>query len=439
MKFTEFNLKPELAEGIEGMRFEEATPIQEKAIPIILDNHDLIGCAQTGTGKTAAFIIPVLNKLIGKANGKTRCLIVVPTRELAIQIDQNLEGLSYFTGVTSQSVYGGGESSDFVAQKKSIQEGVDIIIATPGRLKSYLHLNILDLSGIEVLILDEADRMLDMGFIDDIKSIIAKCPKERQTLMFSATMATKIRQLSEQILKQPKQINLAIAKPAENINQQAYMVNEEHKHELLMYILEHTAIKNMIIFVSRKDSADKLFQRIKKEGHAAHVIHSGREQTERKETLRLFKAGKYKIVVATDVLSRGIDIDDLSHVVNYDIPDDPADYVHRIGRTARAGASGAAISFINRKDQFNFYNIEQLIERELEKLKIPTEIGVSPEYNPELPRKKGNNRSGSGKKKKRKSAGHSNQKKSTDKNQSPRKEKPAKPIKKSSKKDESQE
>ena len=439
MKFTEFNLKPELAEGIEGMRFEEATPIQEKAIPIILDNHDLIGCAQTGTGKTAAFIIPVLNKLIGKANGKTRCLIVVPTRELAIQIDQNLEGLSYFTGVTSQSVYGGGESADFVTQKKSIQEGVDIIIATPGRLKSYLHLNILDLSGIEVLILDEADRMLDMGFIDDIKSIIAKCPKERQTLMFSATMATKIRQLSEQILKQPKQINLAIAKPAENINQQAYMVNEEHKHELLMYILEHTAIKNMIIFVSRKDSADKLFQRIKKEGHAAHVIHSGREQTERKETLRLFKAGKYKIVVATDVLSRGIDIDDLSHVVNYDIPDDPADYVHRIGRTARAGASGAAISFINKKDQFNFYNIEQLIERELEKLKIPSEIGESPEYNPELPRKKGSKRPGSGKKKKGKSAGPVNQKKKSDKNQSSKKDRPAKPIKKSAKKDESQE
>ncbi len=416
MKFKDLNLKPELIEGIEGMRFENATPIQEKAIPVILDNHDLIACAQTGTGKTAAFIIPVLNKLIGKADSKTRCLIIVPTRELAIQIDQNLEGLSYYTGVTSQAVYGGGESADFVAQKKSIQQGVEILIATPGRLKSYLHLDILDLSTIETLILDEADRMLDMGFIEDIKAIIQKCPKERQTLMFSATMAARIRDLSEDILNNPKQINLAIAKPAENINQQAYLVNSEHKDALLMFILEHASIKNMIIFVSRKDSADQLYRKIKAHNHSVKVIHSGRDQTERNETMRLFKAGKFKIIVATDILSRGIDIDDLSHVVNYDIPDDPADYVHRIGRTARAGASGAAISFINQKDQFNFYNIEQLIERELEKLHIPSVIGESPEYNPQKPTKKKRNKS---------------RKKpfSSKKKNSPRKGKPAPPKK----------
>lgn len=381
-KFTSFNLKPELLEGIEGMRFDTATPIQEKAIPEILAGNDLIACAQTGTGKTAAFTIPVVDRLMGKGDAKTRCLVIVPTRELAIQIDQTLDGLSYFTGITSQAIYGGSQSGDFDTQKKAIQEGADILIATPGRLKSYLHLNILNLDTIEILVLDEADRMMDMGFIEDIRAIVGRCPKERQTLMFSATMAAKIRKLAHSILKRPKQINLAVDKPAENINQQAYLVHDRHKEALLLYILNHANVKNMIVFTARKDSADQLYQSIKKNNQSVQVIHSGRDQEERKETMRKFKAGQYKIVVATDILSRGIDIDDLSHVVNYDIPDDPADYVHRIGRTARAGSSGAAISFINEKDQFNFYNIEQLIERELEKLLTPQDIGDSPTYDP---------------------------------------------------------
>ncbi|MAX80942.1 MAG: ATP-dependent RNA helicase [Crocinitomicaceae bacterium] len=392
MKFSELNLKQELLESIDAMRFEEATPIQEKAIPAILSGKDLIACAQTGTGKTAAFIIPVLNKLIGKNDSVTRCLIIVPTRELAIQIDQNLDGLSYFTGITSQAIYGGSQSEDFVAQKKSIQKGVDILIATPGRLKSYLHLNILDLSTIEMLVLDEADRMLDMGFISDIRHIISKCPANRQTLMFSATMAANIRKLSETILNKPEQINLAIAKPSEKINQRAIMVHDKNKDALLLDILEKEKIKNLIAFTSRKDSADELYRKLKNKNYSVKVIHSGRDQTERNETMRLFKAGKLQIVVATDILSRGIDIDELSHVVNYDIPDDPADYVHRIGRTARAGASGAAISFINEKDQYYFYNIEQLIEREVPKENTPEEIGESPVYDPNKPRKKKGNR-----------------------------------------------
>ncbi len=382
MKFRELPLADSLLEGIEAMRYEETTPIQEEAIPIIQAGTDLIACAQTGTGKTGAFIIPVVNRMIQTKGKGVRCLILVPTRELAIQIDQNLDGLSYFTGVASQAVYGGNQSDNFVAQKQAIQSGTEILIATPGRLLSYLNLGILSLQDIEVLILDEADRMLDMGFISDIRKIVSKCSTTRQTLLFSATMASGIRKLAQEILENPKQINLAIAKPAEGINQQGFLVHDGNKIQLLKHILTNEHVKNMIVFTSTKEMADKTYRELVSAQIKARAIHSGKDQDERNETLRLFKSGEFVVLIATDILSRGIDIDELSHVVNFDVPDDPADYVHRIGRTARAGSKGAAYTFINESQQPRFYNIELLIERTVDKQNTPESIGESPLYEP---------------------------------------------------------
>lgn len=388
MKFSSFDLSPTLLESIGYMGFDEATPIQENAIPAVLTGKDLIACAQTGTGKTAAYLIPTIEKVSQSEGNHIKCIILCPTRELAAQIDQNLQGIAYFCGVTSQAVYGGNQSEEFTQQKTSIQSGVDILVATPGRLIAHCNLGYVDLSKVECLILDEADRMLDMGFVSDILKINGLLPEKKQTLLFSATMAAGIRKLAVQILHEPQQINLAIAKPAAGINQQAYMALDENKVALLEHILTTQEVKNMIVFASSKLSVDKIHTRLARAGLKVKSIHSGKEQAERNETLRLFKAGEFNVLVATDILSRGIDIDDLSHVVNYDVPDDPADYVHRIGRTARAGKSGAAITFINTKDQFLFYCIEQLIERELEKIPTPEAIGESPEYSPSIKNKK---------------------------------------------------
>ena len=388
MDFNSFNLSSEVLEGIDCMQYASATPIQENAIPVILSGKDMIACAQTGTGKTAAFLIPLIQLMQKKQGSHIKCIILAPTRELVVQIDQNLQGLAYFAGVSSKSVYGGNQSEEFTQQKLSIQNGADIIIATPGRLIAHINLGYVDFSNVEVLVLDEADRMLDMGFVADILKINELLINKKQTLMFSATMATPIRKLAQQILNTPHQLNLAIAKPAEGINQQAYMVKDGNKIAVLEHVLATNEVKNMIVFASSKISVDNIEYRLKKLNYSVRSIHSGKEQGERNETLRLFKAGEFNILVATDILSRGIDIDELSHVVNFDIPDDPADYVHRIGRTARAGKSGAAVAFINEKDQFKFYNIEQLIERELEKLITPVEIGESPEYRPNVKPKK---------------------------------------------------
>lgn len=393
MRFDTLPLKPSVLESIDAMQFETATPIQEQAIPAIQTGKDLLACAQTGTGKTAAFLIPTINKYAQEDHKGIKCLIVVPTRELAVQIDQTVEGLSYFTGVTSIAVYGGNNSDNFSQQKNALKQGSDIVIATPGRLLAHMNLGYVDFSQVDTFILDEADRMLDMGFYSDIIKINKDLPKQKQNLMFSATMATQMRKLAESILDHPTQINLAIAKPAEGINQQAYLVYPENKVDLLTHLVEDLQPKSMIVFASRKVTVDDMYRSLKRKNVQVEKIHSGCEQEEREQILLDFKSGKFNVLVATDILARGIDIDDLSHVVNFDIPDDPADYVHRIGRTARAGSTGAGISFISPGDQYKFANIEKLIEKPVNKNIPPESVGKSFEYDPEAhEKKKKNNR-----------------------------------------------
>lgn len=383
MNFQDFDLSESLKESIASMGFVSATPIQQQAIPLILNHHDLIACAQTGTGKTGAFLIPILNKLIAVEKHYIRSLVLVPTRELAKQIDEQLEGFSYFLPVTSIAVYGGGQGDVWDVQKNALVNGADIVIATPGRMISHMALGYVDLSKVEMLVLDEADKMLDMGFFEDLMKIIQHLPKERQTLMFSATMPSKIRELANKILKQPEQINLAISKPAEKIKQLTYLVADKNKIALLEYLFKEMAVESMIIFTSRKSNVSEIVRALNKLGLKAGGINSDRTQQERESTLQDFKSRRISILVATDILSRGIDIESLSHVVNYDVPRDAEDYVHRVGRTARASADGVAITFINEKDQYLIPKIEKLIERDLEKLIIPESIGISPAYQTE--------------------------------------------------------
>ncbi len=384
MKFSEFNLPEKIIEAIDFMGFQTATKIQEMAIPTIINGKDLIGCAQTGTGKTAAFLIPLLAKINENKSTGVKALVIVPTRELAQQIDEHFEALSYFLDIGSVAVYGGNQPELFNRQKKAIQNGVDVIIATPGRLIAHLNLGYLSLKSVDTLILDEADRMLEMGFIGDILKIIGYLSEKRQNLMFSATMKADIRKLAHQVLHEPEQINIAVSKPAEGLVQQAFMVYENSKPDFLLYLIKNLEITNMVVFVSRKVKVDEVHRHLVKAGIKCEAMHSGKEQDQRNEVIRHFRAGNFKILIATDVMSRGIDIDGISHVVNYDIPDDPADYVHRVGRTARAERTGAAITLINEtKDQLYFYNIEELIEKKLEKNSIPEAVGSSPDYNPE--------------------------------------------------------
>lgn len=394
MGFSKFKLNQSILEGIDAMQYTSPTPVQEQALPIILKNEDLMGFAQTGTGKTAAFLIPILQKFDETKKPGIKCLILVPTRELAQQIEVNLTGLGYFTSVSSQAVYGGNQGDLFSAQKNSLTSGVDVIIATPGRFLQHINLGYVDLKSVEMLVLDEADRMLDMGFVGDILNISKMLNPEKQTLLFSATMDGKIKQLAQKLLRNPKEINLAIAKPAENINQMAFLVYDQYKIQLLEHYLRSQEVKNMIVFASRKIKVDEITRNLSRLGFSVVAMHSDKTQDERNEAMRLFKSGKYSILVATDIVSRGIDIDDLSHVVNFDVPGDAADYVHRIGRTARAGKNGAGITFISPEDQMNFTYIENLIEREVDKFLTPEEIGESPEYDPQANRKpkgRGNN------------------------------------------------
>jgi ATP-dependent RNA helicase RhlE len=383
LNFEDFNLSESLKESIASMGYTQATPIQQQAIPLILQHKDLIACAQTGTGKTGAFLIPVLNKLTQVEQHFIRCLVLVPTRELAKQIDEQLEGFSYFLPVTSIAVYGGGQGDIWDNQKNAMVKGVDVIIATPGRLISHMAMGYVDLTKIEMLVLDEADKMLDMGFFEDIIKIIQTVPKNRQTLMFSATMPPKIRQLANQILNNPEQISLSISKPAEKIEQITYLVGDKHKIALLEYLFKEKEIESMIIFTSRKSNVSEIVRSLNKLGFKAGGINSDRTQQERESILQDFKSRRISILVATDILSRGIDIENLSHVVNYDVPQDAEDYVHRVGRTARASSNGVAITFINEKEQYLIPRIEKLIEKELVKLTLPESIGISPAYNPE--------------------------------------------------------
>ncbi|MEM7370289.1 MAG: DEAD/DEAH box helicase [Bacteroidota bacterium] len=382
MKFIDLPIDPTLVDGIGYMGFEETTPIQEQTIPLILDKQDLIACAQTGTGKTAAYLIPTLHHLSAEESEHTRGLILAPTRELAGQIDQNIEALSYFTGVSSMSVIGGKNSESWERQRFAVTNGADIIVATPGRLITLLALNLVNFDHLEMVILDEADKMLDMGFFEDIMKIISYTPEERQTLMFSATMPRKIRELAKKILKNPQEVNLNLAKPAEGISQSAYMVFDQQKIPLLEHLIKVKEIDSMIIFASSKASVDLIELKLSRLNYDVRAMHSDKSQEERQETLREFKNKKFPIIVGTDVLARGIDIDNLSHVLNFDVPHDAEDYVHRVGRTARASKTGEAITFITPRDQHKFVRIEQLIETDIPKPQVPESLGEAPIYNP---------------------------------------------------------
>ncbi|MFC2090211.1 DEAD/DEAH box helicase [Bacteroidota bacterium] len=381
MNFYDLNLDDDLLDAISYMGFEQATPVQELAIPLILENRDLIACAQTGTGKTAAFVLPVLEKISKTSSKGINTVVIVPTRELALQIDQQIQGFSYFLNVSSIAIYGGGEGKDFANQKVALKQGTDIVIATPGKFLSHLQLGYVDLSTVEHLILDEADRMLDMGFIDDLNKIITFLPKKRQTLMFSATMPNNIRRFAKQILYKPAEISLSIAKPAEGVNQQVYLAYEEQKQKLLNHLLkEREAYTTIIVFTSTKSKVSDIVRGLKNGGLQATGISSNLEQDEREKVVNGFRSRRIRILVATDLMSRGIDVKDINLVVNYDVPQDAEDYVHRVGRTARVDAIGEAITFVCPRDMQRFMRIEKLIERELNKQQPPKEIGDGPQW-----------------------------------------------------------
>jgi len=382
LKFSEFDFSPEIMDGLEAMGFETPSPVQELAIPEIIQNKDMIVCAQTGTGKTAAYLLPMMDKIQKNHIEGFSTLILVPTRELALQIDQQMEGFGYFVSITSLSVYGGGDSSVWDQQKKGLMEGADVVIATPGRMISHLNLGYVNTSKLKHLILDEADRMLDMGFFEDLMQIVGYLPKERQNLMFSATMPPKIRELAESILVEPESINIAISKPAEGVLQAAYMVYEEQKISLINTLLKGKDLKSILIFSSTKSNVKVITKELKRQKFRAAGIQSDLEQKEREDVLREFRNRKHQILVATDIIARGIDIDSIDLVINFNVPNDAEDYVHRVGRTARAESEGVALTFITPKDQNDFKKIEDLIESEVYKIPVPEELGEAPTYNP---------------------------------------------------------
>ena len=376
MKFTELSLNSQILEAIEHMGFVNATPIQELAIPKILENKDLIACAQTGTGKTAAFILPILDKITNKEDNSINTLIIVPTRELAIQIEQEIQGLAYFVSVGSKTIYGGGSGKDWDSQREALEEGTDIIVATPGKLLSHIAQGYVDFSKLKHLVLDEADKMLDMGFSDDLVRIISELPTDRQTLMFSATMPSKIRDLAKRILKNPEEITLSISKPAAGVKQSVYLTFDNQKIPLIKEILiareDYTSI---IIFTSSKSRVSEIVQGLRKNGIKSQGVSSNLNQEEREEILRGFRSKRIRILVATDVMSRGIDIKEINLVINFDTPFDAEDYVHRVGRTARANTKGEAITLVNEKDMRKLAEIQRLIEAEIEQVPLPESVG----------------------------------------------------------------
>jgi superfamily II DNA/RNA helicase len=360
--FDELDLNPELMESIDYMGFRETTPIQEKAIPVILSGSDLIGCAQTGTGKTAAFLLPIMNFILESRPSHTHTLILVPTRELALQIDQHIQGLAYTLNITSLAVYGGGDGSGWDQEKAALSKGADIIVATPGRLISHLNQGYVKFNLIEVLVLDEADRMLDIGFYDDIMHIISYLPKKRQTLMFSATMPPKIRSLSKHIMKNPVEIALEMSKPADGVIQAVYKLGDNQKLPLIKSLVaDNPDYHSILIFSSTKKKVNEIVRGLRSRDFLVEGISSDLEQKEREEMLMRFKSRKTRVLVATDVLSRGIDIKDIDLVINFDTPSDAEDYVHRVGRTARAETTGAAITLVNKMDIQKMQRIEKLI------------------------------------------------------------------------------
>jgi superfamily II DNA/RNA helicase len=383
MKFSELGLSTEILSALDYMGFETATPVQEMAIPHILQDKDILACAQTGTGKTAAFILPILNKLVGKEDSSINTLIVVPTRELAIQIDKEIQGLAYFVSVGSMAIYGGGDGANFNEQKAALVDGRDIIVATPGKLISHLNLGYVNFDKVQHLILDEADKMLDMGFQDDLNKIFSYLPKKRQNLFFSATMAPRMQQLAQRMLHEPIEIKLSISKPAAGITQSVCLVYDNQKDPMLKYVLEQRKeYQSIILFTSSKDKVYQITQFLKKSGFHAKGISSNLDQDEREEVLRRFRSKRIPILVATDVLSRGIDIKDINLVINYDCPMDAEDYVHRVGRTARANTKGEAVTLVNQKDMKRLASIEKLIEKEITRMPLPEELGAGPVYDP---------------------------------------------------------
>jgi len=375
MIFNELDLIPELLESIEYMGFTETTPVQEKALPAIMAGKDLIACAQTGTGKTAAYLLPVLNEIFTKKPDHTHTLILVPTRELAIQIDQQIIGLAYTLGITSIAVYGGGDGSGWEQEKIALSGGADIIVATPGRLISHLNQGYVRFDQIEVLVLDEADRMLDIGFYEDIMHIISCLPEKRQTLMFSATMPAKIRAMSKRIMKKPVEIALEISKPADGVKQIVYHLQDDQKVPLINKLLsDNPDHHSILIFSSTKKKVNEIVRGLRSGNYLVEGISSDLDQKERERMLIRFSTRKSRVLVATDVLSRGIDIKDINMVINYDAPSDAEDYVHRVGRTARAEKTGVAVTLINKADLIKMQRIEKLIGQKINLVSLPDSL-----------------------------------------------------------------
>lgn len=373
MTFDQLLYNDSVLDGLDAMNFRECTPIQEKAIPIALEGHDLLAVAQTGTGKTAAYLLPVIDLLAdgGYPDDAVNCIVMAPTRELAMQIDQQMQGFAYFMPVTSTAIYGGTDGKTFDKQKQGLVKGADVVIATPGRLIAHLNMGYVDLSEVSFFILDEADRMLDMGFFDDIMQIYSALPEDCQTLMFSATMPPKIKKLAAKILKNPKEVKIAVSKPADNIDQSVYFVNEARKTDLLAHVFSEIPPKRVIVFSSSKQKIKELTREMRKRKFNVAEMHSDLDQDVREQTMLDFKANRIDVLMATDIVARGIDIDDISLVVNFDVPRDAEDYVHRIGRTARAANSGAATTFVSGRDRQSFARIEELIEMTVPRRPLP--------------------------------------------------------------------
>ncbi len=403
MYFDELDLDYDLLDAIDEMGFEEMTPVQEATIPVILEGHDLIGCAQTGTGKTAAFALPLLNQLLiardqsDYDDTKIKSIIMVPTRELAMQIDTQFQGFSYYMPLSTTVVYGGGDGKTWDVQRRGMCNGADVVIATPGRLLAHIESGMIDFSGVKHFILDEADRMLDMGFFDDIMRVVAQLPNERQTIMFSATLPPKIRKMAKELLSNPKEINIAISKPSESIDQGIYVCYENQKLGIVNNIFSGGVEGKALIFSSSKLKVKELAFQLKRMKLNVAAMHSDLDQERREEVMLDYKSGKVDILVATDIVARGIDIDDISLVINFDVPHDPEDYIHRIGRTGRASATGRAITFVSESEQGKFHKIEEFIERDVKQLEIPEELGKAPQYNPSArpERGRGGSRGGS--------------------------------------------
>ena len=391
MRFDELDLDDDVLDALDAMNFVECTPIQEQSIDYVLDGRDLIACAQTGTGKTAAYLLPILNLLNRYDHGDgVKCVVMVPTHELAQQIDCQLQGFSYYLNVSSLAIHGGSDGKEFARQQKALKMGADIVIATPGRLLAHMKMGYVDLSNVQYFILDEADRMLDMGFSDDIMQVVKQLPKERQTLMYSATMPAKIQQLAKTLLVDPAEVKIAVSRPTEKIDQSAVVCYEGQKTGMLKHLFKSGYNKRVIVFASSKLKVKELSRELRKAGWKTGEMHSDLDQTAREEVMRAFRAGRLDIIIATDILARGIDIDHITMVVNYDVPREAEDYVHRIGRTARANTDGKAVTFVSVEAQRKFNYIERFLGYEVRKEPMPAELGEAPEYNPG---RRGNGRS----------------------------------------------